>query len=55
VKIGDSLVHELEQYLEILVVSPLQYHDQLAIECGVAEELGEMSAACCQYESVGFE
>ena len=26
-----ALVHELEQDLEVLVVSPLQYDDQLAI------------------------
>ena len=37
------------------MVGPLQYDDQLTIEGGVAEQLGEMSAAGCQYQSVGFE
>ena len=54
-EIGHPLVHELEQYLEVLVVGPLQYDDQLTIEGGVAEELGEMSTACCQHQAVGFE
>ena len=37
VKIGDPLVHELEQYLEILVVGALQDNDELAIESRVGE------------------
>ena len=37
VKIGDTLVHELEQDLEILMVGSLQDNDELAIESGVGK------------------
>ena len=47
VKIRDSFVHELEENLKILMMSSLQNHDELPIEGGVAEQLGEMSTACC--------
>ena len=38
VKVGDPLVHELEEDLQVLVVRALQDHDQLAVEGGVGEQ-----------------
>ena len=37
VKVGDPLVHELEQYLEVLMVGALQDNDELAIESRIGE------------------
>ena len=45
VEIGDATVHELQEDLEVLVAGAIQDHDQLSVEGGVAEELGEVCAA----------
>ena len=55
VEVGDPFVHELEEDLEVLVVGALQDHDQLPVQRGVAEQLGEVRAAGRQNQSVRLE
>ena len=45
VEVGHAAVHELQQDLQVLVPRPIQDHNQLPVEGGVAEELGEVGAA----------
>ena len=54
-EVGDPFVHELEEDLEVLVVGPLQDHDQLPVQRGVAEQLGEVRAAGRQHQPVRLE
>ena len=44
-EVGDATVHELQEDLEVLVPGAVQDDDQLSVEGGVAEELGEVCAA----------
>ena len=50
-----SIQVELEEDLEVLVVGALQDHDQLTVQRGVAEQLGEVRAAGRQHQPVRLE
>ena len=55
VEVGHAAVHELQKDLQVLVPGAIQDDDQLSVERGVLEQLGEVGAAGGQDQPVGLE
>ena len=55
VEVGHATVHELQKDLQVLVPRPIQDDDQLSVERGVLEQLGEVGAAGGQDQPVCLE
>ena len=55
VEVGHTTVHELQKDLQVLVARPIQDDNQLSIERGVLEQLGEVGAAGGQDQPVCLE
>ena len=55
VEVGHTTVHELQKDLQVLVPRPIQDDDQLSVERGVLEQLGEVGAAGGQDQPVCLE
>lgn len=54
-EVGHAAVHELQKDLQVLVPGAIQDDDQLSVERGVLEQLGEVGAAGGQDQPVGLE
>ena len=54
-EVGHTTIHELQKDLQVLVARPIQDDNQLSIERGVLEQLGEVGAAGGQDQPVCLE